>query len=76
MSEVSLDAARALVEAYNDADWGRLAQLLAPDCLYDEVGTGSQAAGARDITTHWQGWKRAMPDAIGIDVGLSPATHR
>jgi steroid delta-isomerase-like uncharacterized protein len=61
----ALDATRALIEAYNDADWDRLADLLAADCLYDEVGTGRQAAGAQDITAHWQGWKRAMPDAIG-----------
>ncbi len=64
MSDV-LDAAQALVEAYNDADWDRLEGLLAPDCRYDEVATGSQAAGARELAAHWQGWKRAMPDAIG-----------
>ena len=65
MSQASLDPLQALVEAYNDADWSRLAGLLAPDCVYDEVGTGRQAVGARDITAHWQGSKRAIPDAVG-----------
>ena len=65
MSQASLDALQALVEAYNDADWSRPAGLLAPDCLYDDVGTGRQAVGARDMTAHWEGWKRAMPNAVG-----------
>ena len=39
----ALNATRALVEAYNNADWSRLADLLASDCLYDEVATGREA---------------------------------
>jgi steroid delta-isomerase-like uncharacterized protein len=63
--QAAVDAARALVEAYNDGDWRRLEGLLSPDCLYDEVATGTQTTGAPEFAAHWQGWKRAMPDAIG-----------
>jgi len=69
MPLAALDVAQALIEAYNDADWRRLEDLLAPDCLYDEVATGSRSTGAREIAAHWQGWKRAMPDATGTVTG-------
>src|ERR1700730_10909462 len=65
MSQATVDAARGLIQAFNQADWSRLETLLAPDSLYDEVGSGRQARGAREIADIFQGWKRAMPDAEG-----------
>jgi steroid delta-isomerase-like uncharacterized protein len=74
MSQASIDAARSLVEAFNDADWGRFDALLAPDSIYDEVGTGRTARGAAEVVELYKGWKQAMPDAQGtvtnaIDAG-------
>lgn len=65
MSQVSVDAARGLVAAYNEPDWDRLGALLAPGSLYDEVGTGRRARGSQEITELFKGWKRAMPDSEG-----------
>ena len=38
--------------------------LLTPDSIYEEFGTGRQAKGA-EITELLKGWKRAMPDTEG-----------
>jgi steroid delta-isomerase-like uncharacterized protein len=65
MSQASVDAARGLIQAYNAADWSQLDALLAPDSLYDEVGTGRRAHGGPEIGELFQGWKRAMPDSEG-----------
>ena len=74
MSQASIDAARGVVESYNDADWGRLDALLSPDSIYDEVGSGRVARGASEVVEIFKGWKQAMPDGQGtvtnaIDAG-------
>jgi steroid delta-isomerase-like uncharacterized protein len=65
MSEASVAAGRGFIQAFNGADWNRLEALLAPDSLYDEVGTGRRAQGGHEIVDLFKGWKRAMPDAQG-----------
>jgi steroid delta-isomerase-like uncharacterized protein len=65
MSQASMEAARGFIQAYNGADWDRLEAMLAPDCLYDEVGSGQQAQGPREIAGVFKGWKQAMPDSDG-----------
>lgn len=65
MSQASIDAARGMVESFNDADWNRLDSLLAPDSVYDEVGSGRTARGAAEVVEIYKGWKQAMPDAQG-----------
>jgi len=65
MSQASMDVARGFVQAFNGADWNRYEALLAPDSLYDEVGTGRRAQGAHEITDLLKGWKQALPDAEG-----------
>src|SRR5437764_13371316 len=65
MSEASLQTARGLIQAFNQADWGQLEALLTPDSVYDEVGTGRRAEGGAEIVDLYKGWKRAMPDAEG-----------
>ena len=64
-SESMIDAARAYVEAFNKADWKRIEAALAPDAIYDEVGTGRRAEGREEILGLFQGWKETMPDAAG-----------
>lgn len=65
MSSMSADAARALVQSYNRAEWDRFEALFAPDAIYDEVGTGRRARGGPEIVEMFKGWKRAMPDSEG-----------
>ena len=66
MSDQSpIDTARAYVEAFNSADWGRFEKVLTPDSVYDEVGTGRRAEGREQIVELFQGWKQTMPDAVG-----------
>jgi len=59
------DAARAYVEAFNNADWEQLEAILTPDSVYDEIGTGRRAQGREEIVELFQGWKQTMPDAVG-----------
>jgi SnoaL-like domain len=56
---------RALLEAFNAADWTRFRSLLAPDVVYEETGTGRRLEGADAYITALEGWKRAIPDARG-----------
>jgi steroid delta-isomerase-like uncharacterized protein len=58
-------AARGVVEAFNASDWERCKAALAPDSLYDEVGTSRRVQGVDDIIRCWQAWKGAMPDVKG-----------
>jgi steroid delta-isomerase-like uncharacterized protein len=39
--------------------------LLAPDAVYDEVGTGRRVEGADAILEVNKGWKAALPDSQG-----------
>jgi steroid delta-isomerase-like uncharacterized protein len=57
-------AARGVVDAFNASDWERCKAALAPDSLYDEVGTSRRVEGG-DIIPCWQAWKGAMPDVKG-----------
>jgi steroid delta-isomerase-like uncharacterized protein len=65
MPQASMEAARGLVEAYNEADWNRLEALLTADSVYDEVGSGRRVEGGPEIVELFKGWKRAMPDSEG-----------
>jgi steroid delta-isomerase-like uncharacterized protein len=57
--------ARENIEAFNAGDWQRVKATLAPDSVYDEVGTQRRLQGADEIVQAFQGWKQAMPDAKG-----------
>lgn len=56
---------RECIEAYNRADWERMAELMAPDCIYEELGTGRRAEGIDQIVRLFKGWKTAFPDSQG-----------
>ncbi len=53
------------VEAYNAGDWERLRAVLAPDVVYDEVGTQRHLLGADKMVEAYKGWKEAAPDGRG-----------
>ena len=57
--------ARGVVDAFNTSDWERCKAALAPDALYDEVGTSRRMEGVGDIIACLQAWKAAMPDNKG-----------
>ncbi len=58
-------AARGIVEAFNAGDWEAYEAALAPDCVYDEVGTSRSFQGADEIIACLKSWKEAMPDVTG-----------
>ena len=57
--------ARINVEAYNASDWQKLREVLAPDVVYDEVGTQRRLTGPEQMIEVYQGWKRVAPDGHG-----------
>ena len=58
-------AARDIVGAFNEADWGHYEALLADGAVYNEVGTGRELRGAPEIIAALKGWRTAMPDVKG-----------
>lgn len=60
-----LEIARGSVDAFNDRDWDRLGGQLAPNAVYDEVGTGRRLTGRDEILGVMKGWTRAFPDVKG-----------
>src|SRR3990172_1445788 len=57
--------ASGVVEAFNQSDWERSAAALAPNSLYNEVGTQRRLQGSDEIIAALKGWKQAMPDVKG-----------
>jgi steroid delta-isomerase-like uncharacterized protein len=60
-----LDAAKALIEAYNAKDWDRARAAITADFVYEEIGTGRKVTGADATLETWRGWAEAFPDSIG-----------
>jgi steroid delta-isomerase-like uncharacterized protein len=59
------DIARAVIEAFNVADWDRLRSLVTPDIVYEEAGTGRHIEGVEDYLAMCRTWRKGFPDAIG-----------
>jgi steroid delta-isomerase-like uncharacterized protein len=57
------DLAKEQVIAYNEKDWDRARAALAPEVVYDEVGTNRKLKGVDDVLTAWKGWATAIPDS-------------
>jgi steroid delta-isomerase-like uncharacterized protein len=57
------DLAKEQVIAYNEKDWDRARAALAPEVVYDEVGTHRKLEGVDDVLTAWKGWATAIPDS-------------
>jgi len=60
-----LEVARGTVQAFNERDWNRFRALLAPNSVYDEVGTGRKMTGRDEVTTAARGWTEAFSDLRG-----------
>jgi steroid delta-isomerase-like uncharacterized protein len=60
-----IDAAKVTVLAYNDKDWDRARSVLAPDFVYDEVGTQRKIQGPDEAIAVFQGWAKGFPDSKG-----------
>ena len=58
-----IDVAKEQVIAYNEKDWNRARAALAPEVVYDEVGTHRKLKGVDDVLTAWKGWATAIPDS-------------
>jgi steroid delta-isomerase-like uncharacterized protein len=58
-----VDLAKEQVIAYNEKDWDRARAALAPEVVYDELGTQRKVNGVDDVLTAWKGWATAMPDS-------------
>ena len=63
MAQSVVDTAKAQITAYNQKDWNAVTAVLAPECVYDEVGTQRRIPGINDILTAWRGWATALPDS-------------
>jgi steroid delta-isomerase-like uncharacterized protein len=64
-SQALLNAAKALVEAYNTKDWDRARAAITSDFVYEEMGTGRKLTGADATLEAWRGWAQAFPDSVG-----------
>jgi len=64
-SQQALRVSQSLLEAFNDADWTRYRELLAPDIVYEETGTGRRIEGTEAYLVVLEVWKRGIPDARG-----------
>ena len=59
------NAAKGLIEAYNDRNWDRAKASITPDFVYDEVATGRRVTGVDATLDAWKGWAQAFPDSKG-----------
>ncbi len=57
-----LQIGQASLEAFNDADWPRYREMMAPDVVYEEHATGRRIEGLDAYMAAAQGWKQAIPD--------------
>jgi steroid delta-isomerase-like uncharacterized protein len=60
-----INAAQALILAYNDKDWAKAKASMTPDFAYDEVATARKSTGADPALEAWKGWAQAFPDSKG-----------
>ena len=56
---------RAVIEAFNAGDWAGFEAVIAPDGVYDEVGSQRRIEGASQTVEAMKWWKQAFPDATG-----------
>jgi steroid delta-isomerase-like uncharacterized protein len=59
------ETARAVVDAFSNADWDRMRTLVSPDIVYQETGTGRHLQGVEDYLAMCQTWRQAFPDVTG-----------
>ena len=59
-ADAMVKIAREQVAAFNESDWERVRAGLAPDCRYDEFGTGRKVEGSEKIVELFKGWKTGV----------------
>ncbi len=69
------NAAKGLIEAYNDRNWDRAKASITPDFVYDEVATGRRVTGVDATLDAWKGWAQAFPDSKGSFQGVHVAEN-
>jgi steroid delta-isomerase-like uncharacterized protein len=63
MPQNSIDVAKQQVLAYNEKNWDRVREVVAPNVVYDEVGTHRTITGVDQVLDAWKGWATALPDS-------------
>jgi steroid delta-isomerase-like uncharacterized protein len=71
--EALLNAAKALIEAYNAKDWNRARAGMTAEFDYDEIATGRRMTGPDAAIEAFQGWAQAFPDSKGTFRGAHAA---
>ena len=57
--------AREIVTTYNTSNWTALKGLIAPNGIYNELGTQRKIQGPDAIVQALQGWKKGLSDSQG-----------
>ena len=65
MSQDLTQVAREIATNYSTANWTALKNMMAPDAIYNELGTQRQFQGADAIVKSLQEWKKALTDSKG-----------
>jgi steroid delta-isomerase-like uncharacterized protein len=63
------NAAKAVIQAYNDKNWDQAKASMTPDFAYDEVASGRKFTGIDETLAAWKGWAQAFPDSKGVIEG-------
>ena|SRR5439155_20795221 len=63
MPQTPIDVAKEQILAYNEKNWDRVKQVVAPNVVYDEVGTRRTVTGVNALVDTWKEWATAMPDS-------------
>ena len=71
----NVKVARAFLQAFNAADWDGVKASLAPNSVYDELGTQRHVEGSDAIVSLYQAWKTAMPDIQPCVTTATPRSH-
>lgn len=64
-TQKNLDLAHETIEAFNARDWNRFRELLAPNAVYDEIGTGRKSVGRDEVVGTIRGWTEAFSNVKG-----------
>jgi steroid delta-isomerase-like uncharacterized protein len=68
-------ATEEFIAAYNDRDWDRLRAVLAPGCIYEQIGRPKRRVeGAEAVVSVFQAWAAALPEGGGTVVTRTVAS--
>lgn len=61
----NVNVARGFLDAFNASNWDGVKTALAPNSVYEELGTQRRIEGSDAIVEVYRAWKTAMPDVQG-----------